>query len=234
MPKPLSPRPSLLLLPGALRDRRPGAWAAKGRRLRGQVCTIVADLRAMRSVPDWARRLLTRLPARFAVAGHSLGGLLAHERLGQVPDRVDRLALIAGNAEAGNRRGGRGQQTLSRLWRAERPAAVARCVKPACFHHRAQRSRHVSLVGARARHTPTGAAKALFRWAAERPEGLSDLALHHAPRLIDSGANGRLCPPALQRRLQTMRPDASRAELPRGGHRVPLETPAPPRPGDFA
>jgi len=41
-----------------------------------------------------ARRVLAEAPPRFALAGHSMGGYIAFEIMGQAPERVARLALI--------------------------------------------------------------------------------------------------------------------------------------------
>ena len=136
----MNQRQSLVLIHGTLCDRH--LFDRQVRRLRASVQITVADLHHLRAAPDWARSLLDRLPPRFSVAGFSLGGLLALELLRQAPERVERLALITSNAEGGTRRGQRRQQALSRLWRTEGPAAVARRVKPAYLDHHTQRRRH--------------------------------------------------------------------------------------------
>jgi pimeloyl-ACP methyl ester carboxylesterase len=41
-----------------------------------------------------ARRILAEAPARFALAGHSMGGYIAFEIMRQAPERVAKLALI--------------------------------------------------------------------------------------------------------------------------------------------
>ena len=80
-----------------------------------------------------AERILDRAPARFALAGHSMGGRVALEVLARVPDRVTRLALLdtgfesLASGEAGEReRAGRlrllglartqGMQSMAEDW----------------------------------------------------------------------------------------------------------------------
>lgn len=46
-------------------------------------------------VEDMAARLLTRLPPKFALAGHCLGGAVAMEMLRLAPERVTRIAVIS-------------------------------------------------------------------------------------------------------------------------------------------
>ena len=50
-----------------------------------------------RSLDDCVDRLLEQLPARFALAGHSLGAVVALALTRRAPDRVSRLALLAAN-----------------------------------------------------------------------------------------------------------------------------------------
>lgn len=52
------------------------------------------------NMPDLARLLLQGAPQRFALAGLSMGGILAMEVLAQAPDRVERLALLDTNPRA--------------------------------------------------------------------------------------------------------------------------------------
>ena len=47
-----------------------------------------------------AERVLASAPARFALAGHSMGGRVALEVLRRAPDRVERLALLDTGYEA--------------------------------------------------------------------------------------------------------------------------------------
>lgn len=59
-----------------------------------------------------ARRILAAAPDRFAIAGLSMGGILAFEIWRQAPERVTHLALLdtSPHAETAGRRAGRMQQ----------------------------------------------------------------------------------------------------------------------------
>lgn len=213
--------PTLLLLPGTLCDAR--VFRHQQRALRGLARVEVADLHRLDDPVAWASRLLRMLPPRFSVAGFSLGGLLAQELLRQAPQRIERLALIASNARAGSPRGARRSAHLWRLWRAGGAQAVAGEVVPQYFPQRPRRRRLAPLVIDMARRTPAAAARAQFRWAAMRPEGLSALAAFEGPLCLVSGLRDRLCPPAWQREVLRARPQARWTALPRVGHFVPLE-----------
>jgi len=217
-------RPVLVLIPGTLCDGR--LFDRQARRLRSQAQVVRVDWQHLRQVGDPMAALLRRLPQRFSLAGFSLGGLWAVQLMARAPDRVERLALIASNAEPSSRRVARRSARLWRLWQAQGPAAVARACKPAYFHHHRRRQQHGSLVKEMALATPSRVAKAQFDWAGHRPDGLQVLARTAAPTWLISGAHDRLCPRPLQQRILAAAPTVQWTELPRCGHFLPLEAPA--------
>ena len=62
-------------------------------------CTI-GDTLSDPTLPKMAQRILAQAPPRFALAGVSMGGMVALELLKLAPDRVTRLALVDTNARA--------------------------------------------------------------------------------------------------------------------------------------
>lgn len=216
--------PCLLLLAGTLCDRR--VFARQQRALRGVARVVVVDYAELGAPQQWVDTLLRWLPARFSVAGFSLGGICALELLRRAPQRVDRIAMIASNAQPASALGRRKSAWLRKMWRDRGPGEVARQIKPAYFHHASVRRRHAALVHAMALRTPRRAALAQFAWAAERPEGFAALADFRGPLLLVSGAADRLCPPSWQCAMQRAQPAARWTELPRVGHFLPLEAAA--------
>jgi len=160
------------------------------------------------------------------VAGFSLGGLWALELLRLAPERIEGLALIASNAEAGSAHARRRSKALWRLGQHRGIKPLVRQLKPAYFHHPRLRRRHAALVADMARRTPPTTLRAQLEWAAVRREALAVLQ-HSSQRLmVVSGAQDGLCPPRMQRRIVAARPDAEWFELPQCGHFIPLERPA--------
>ncbi|KWR91176.1 alpha/beta hydrolase [Cupriavidus sp. IDO] len=87
------PRPVLMLLPGLLCDQ--AAWAGPGWRLTTLADCRIASWGMLDSIEAMASHLLASVPeARFALAGHSMGGRVALEVVRQAPQRVERLALL--------------------------------------------------------------------------------------------------------------------------------------------
>lgn len=88
----------LVLLPGTLCDER--LWTSV-LSLMPDVSEVITPRYAGGNTMTEAVAALRRvLPARFALAGFSLGGLAALELVRQAPETVDRLALICSHAQA--------------------------------------------------------------------------------------------------------------------------------------
>lgn len=82
----------LYLIPGLLCDR--SIWTQQAEALTPIAELSVPDLRGIDRIPTMAQRVLDRAPAKFSLAGHSLGGRIALEIVRQAPERVERLALL--------------------------------------------------------------------------------------------------------------------------------------------
>ncbi|MBI3503944.1 MAG: alpha/beta fold hydrolase [Proteobacteria bacterium] len=88
----------LVLLPGLICDRE--LWMAQIEGLSDIADIEVADLTQSDNFAGMAESVLARAPARFALAGLSMGGYLAFEILRRAHSRVTRLALIDTSARA--------------------------------------------------------------------------------------------------------------------------------------
>ena len=121
--------PTLVLIPGTLCDAR--VFKRQKQALRGVANVLILDYYGLRNLGQWATQLLKNLPARFSVAGFSLGGLWALELLRLAPERVQRIAMIASNAQAASPGGQRKSAWLWKMWRDRGPGEVAKNVKPA-------------------------------------------------------------------------------------------------------
>src|SRR5690349_7375617 len=86
----------LILLPGSLCDHR--LWQHQQAELASDSAIVVGDLTFDDSVAGLARRVLATAPPHFALAGLSLGGIVALEIIRQAPERVQKLALLATSA----------------------------------------------------------------------------------------------------------------------------------------
>jgi pimeloyl-ACP methyl ester carboxylesterase len=88
----------LVLLPGMMCDAR--MFFPQIAALSGQRAIMAAPMVGADTMAALADQVLAVAPKRFALAGLSMGGILAMEVLRQAPDRVARLALLDTNPRA--------------------------------------------------------------------------------------------------------------------------------------
>jgi pimeloyl-ACP methyl ester carboxylesterase len=83
---------ALILVPGLLCDEK--VWQPQIEALAGIVPIRVADHGMLDSLGAMAQAIIEQAPARFALAGHSMGGRVALEVWRRVPDRITGIALL--------------------------------------------------------------------------------------------------------------------------------------------
>jgi pimeloyl-ACP methyl ester carboxylesterase len=86
---------ALVLLPGTLCDER--LWEHQLEHLTDVSDPSVSMLTEEETIEGMAESVLKDAPERFALAGLSLGGIVAMEVIRQAPERVTRLALLDSN-----------------------------------------------------------------------------------------------------------------------------------------
>lgn len=85
----------LVLLPGMMCDQR--LFTPQIEVFEDDYQIIIPNLSGANSMPKMAKQVLSLLPESFALAGLSMGGILAMEILRQAPHKVERLALLDTN-----------------------------------------------------------------------------------------------------------------------------------------
>ncbi|EBA13485.1 alpha/beta fold hydrolase [Roseobacter sp. CCS2] len=88
----------LLLLPGMMCDAR--LYGPQIEAFSHERPIVTAPLNDHATVEALARDILDTAPQQFALAGLSMGGIVAMEVIRQAPDRVTRLALLDTNPKA--------------------------------------------------------------------------------------------------------------------------------------
>ena len=218
-------RENLVLVPGMLADET--VWDATASELLDVAAPQFARIDLDQSVSELATSILAVAPARFALAGHSLGAIVALEIIRRAPQRVTRLALI--NATG---RGPAPEQlaawatTVARLEAGEFSAVAAELARRTLP---AGRRDDAALIRANERMALTVAADGLrrqLRAQQGRTSYLDDLAAIAVPVLIVSGALDDVCPPERQHEILARCPQAHLVTLDDAGHMVPLEQPA--------
>ena len=85
----------LVLLPGMMCDAR--LFGPQIAELSADMAVMVAPVTQGERIEEIASGLLDLLPKRFALAGLSMGGIVAMELLRRAPDRISRIALMDTN-----------------------------------------------------------------------------------------------------------------------------------------
>lgn len=217
----------LALLPGTLCDGR--VYGPLLERLAPDharpVLTPVTD--GAETAADAAALLLRGLPPRFALAGFSLGGIVALEMIAQAPERVTRLALIDTTA--------RPDPPANR---AIRRNAVARAAAMgldryvgdklwSLYAADAGRTRAdlKALVEAMAADAGIDRFRRQSEIAINRTDSRPRLARIDAPALVLCGAHDKLCPPEVHLEMAALIPGATLVVVSDAGHFAIIEQP---------
>jgi pimeloyl-ACP methyl ester carboxylesterase len=195
--------------------------------LPGWRSVIAAEL-TERSLAGQVTRLLDELPPRFALAGLSLGGIVAMAVVRTAPERVSSLMLLSTNPHAPT-----DQQRES--WRASRAGLqagrTARDLQtdwlPLLLSEEAQRDQSlVELTLAMGDEVGTANLDAQLGLQGTRIDERSALPHIRCPTLIVSARQDALCSVAKHTELNQLIPDSSLTILENCGHLSPLEQPA--------
>lgn len=221
----------LLLLPGLNCDA--AVWDGVAARVGGAHCRVPRPYAGHATLPAMARQVLDEAPARFALAGHSMGARVALEVLRLAPERVTHLALLAtgcralaegpaGDDERGRRaawlalaRTG-GMEAMARDWVRGMVAPARLASEPALVE---------AIVAMVARHTPEQCAAQVAALLA-RPDARPLLRRSAVPTLVGCGAHDRWAPVAQHEEIAALVPGSRRVVWPDCGHMAPMEHPA--------
>ena len=217
-----SPEP-LVLLPGMLGTE--ALWDEVAPVLRELVPLRFGRIDLEDSIEEVADSVLASVPGRFALAGHSLGGIVALAVVRRAPERVTRLALLNSSAHPP------GDEQRANWAELERRAREGSFAELAAAFARDTISESPDDDGLRTKVEAMALAsgpRALLNQLdiqRSRPDARPDLAAIACPALVLSGADDAVSPPALQEELAAAIPGA-RLELLSGvGHYSPLQAP---------
>lgn len=219
--------PPLVLLPGMMCDAR--VWRAQCDALAGDCDPIVvADLTQSDSIEGLARDALQQAPPCFALAGLSLGGIVAFECWRRAPERITHLALIDTNpfAEKSERQALRGGE-VERARQGELRAMMVDGFKPAYLGSRARSDEALQRtildmamdLGAAVFERQSLALR-------DRPDSADTLPTIDSPTAVVCGEEDVLCPVRYHEHMAGRIPDAELAVLEGCGHLAPMEAPA--------
>lgn len=202
-------------------------WASQVKALSPYCSVFHGDITADSNIQSIASRVLDRAPQQFALAGLSMGGIVAMEMWRQAPHRIERMALLDTNfhADTDEKRTMRNRQmnevrqgALGSILRDElKPNYLARC-------HR----NNTALLGD-VLYMGMGLGDQVFlrqsRALRDRPDSAETLSTINCPTLVLCGEEDDLCPPALHREMASMISSSRLSIIPDCGHLSTMEQP---------
>ncbi|WP_425230476.1 alpha/beta fold hydrolase [Sphingomonas sp.] len=187
-------------------------------------CTVGDTLRDD-TLPAMAARVLAAAPPRFALAGVSMGGMVAMEMLAQAPDRIERLALFDTNARADTpEETAQRRATNAALLAAPDPAVLARAGR-AYLIHPIHDPVVDDLLDRMGRQVGIEAYVRQNEAVIARPDSRPRLPAITVPTLVAAGAQDLMTPPAMTQEIAALIPGAMLRFVPDCGHLPPLEKP---------
>ncbi|WP_428673760.1 alpha/beta fold hydrolase [Roseibium sp.] len=215
--------PQFVLIPGLLNDA--DLWRDQVSGLAGVARPLVADITRGNTLAELAETVLAASDDRFALAGFSLGGLVAQEIMRRAPERVTHLALLDTTMLP---------DTPERV--AERRRLLAMAQKPGRFHGFGNKlaasylapenqANREMIARVRAMTERLGPEVFIRQNRIERPDSRSSLPRITCPTLVLCGRHDVLTPPALHEEMAELIPGAERVILDHSGHLTPIEQP---------
>lgn len=215
---------TLVLIPGLMCDAE--LWAHQTRHLSDIADCRIAETSAADNMDDLAANILATAPPRFALAGLSMGGYIAHAVMALAPERVEKLALIGTNARADTPAQVGRRRELMALAEQGRfteimPLLMPALVHPSCLHDDDLVSRVATMA------MRVGAAAFLRQSQAiiGRPDRRPVLGAYGLPTLLICGREDALTPVELHEEMAAAIPGSELAVIEECGHLSTLEQP---------
>ena len=178
------------------------------------------------SVAELARQILATAPPRFALAGLSMGGIVAMDLVRQAPERVAGLALLDTNplAEA-EKVAARRTGQLARVAAGELKAVMREDMKPHYLTSGPRRNQILDLCLEMALALGPEVFARQSHALRTRPDQTETLRAFRAPAVILCGEDDALCPRSRHELMAELMPQADFHVIPGAGHLPTLEQP---------
>ena len=213
----------LILIPGMMCDAR--MWGGLPAALPPQSVTHFLPTGA-ETMADLAQAFLQKAPPRFALAGLSMGGILAMEVLAQAPERVERLALLDTNplAERPEVQARRAPQ-IARALTGDLAGVMRDEMTPNYLAKGPGKTQLLDLCLDMALTLGPQVFATQSRALRDRADRQATLAAFKGPALVLMGAEDRLCPRDRHDLMHRLMPQSRLVVIDGAGHLPPLERP---------
>jgi pimeloyl-ACP methyl ester carboxylesterase len=212
----------LVLLPGSLCDER--LFAHQTTHLADVASVEVGDVTTADTVSGMAAAVLDSAPPRFALAGLSLGGIVAMEIIRIAPQRVSRLALLDTSHNLPTPSQVATWELFEDLTRSGRFEEVTRrYLLDSLLHHQTPEAKALVLDMA----VSVGPESFLSQNAAmpTRPDNRSVLPKITVPTMVLCGSEERVCAVSVHEEIAASIPGARLVVVPGAGHLSTIDQP---------
>ena len=217
----------LLLVPGSLCTDM--LFQAQISAFKSDREVLVGDFSNCDSIQTMATKVLSEAPAEFALAGLSMGGIVAFEMFRQAPERIERIALLGTNprGELPEHVRVRQQQinNVAQGGAESLKALVSQQLMPKYVFDSEQRLKLEPLVTEMALEVGTDEFINQWRALASRTDSWSTLKDIHCPALILCGVHDAQCNEKLHRDMALEIKHAKLEIIEEAGHLSTLDAP---------
>jgi pimeloyl-ACP methyl ester carboxylesterase len=212
----------LVLIPGMMCDARMWGGIPAALHPRPVAHALPTGAETMQAL---AQAIIADAPPRFALAGLSMGGIVAMEVLRQAPERVERLALLDTNAlaespQARARRAGQIKRALG----GDLDGVMRDEMKPNYLADPSDTA-PLDLCMDMARSLGPEVFRRQSVALRDRPDQTATLAAFRGPALVLMGEHDRPCPRDRHELIHDLMPQSRLVVIPGAGHLPPLERP---------
>lgn len=214
----------LVLLPGMMCDSR--LFAPQIEALSPDMTLTVAPVTGGDRVEEIASKLLDGLPRKFAIAGLSMGGIVAMEILRRAPERVTRIALMDTNSLAETPQSAADYEPfIAKLKAGLLDQAVSNLMRPEYLAPGPQRTAVLHTFAKMAENIGCAAITQQARALQRRRDYQATLRKCTVPALVLCGVHDRLTPVKRHEFMAGLIPYAELALIEDAGHLPTLEAP---------
>ena len=214
----------IVLLPGHMCDQRV---------FHDQVAGVFKDLEVsipvitdLDCITEIARKTLATCPTNFALAGHSMGGIVAMEMYRLAPERVSRLALIATNHRSENPAIAQIRQArIDSVKMGKLKEVIRDEMKPAYLYDSPFKALYLKFIMVMALDLGPEVFMKQSRALINRPDQTFTLSEIDIPVALIFGEEDQLCPPEYHYAMQELIPHAELFGIRESGHMVMIEQP---------
>lgn len=220
----MTDRIPLVLVPGLLCDA--ALWTPQTRWLADIADIAIGDTLRDDSLAGMAKRILSAVPGRFALAGLSMGGYVCMEIMRQAPDRVMRLALLDTGSRADSPEQTKRRRGLLQLAELGKFKGVTPRLLPLLIHpdRQSDEALTATIMGMSARVGQDG----FFRQQRAimgRPDSRGDFKSYDLPVMVVCGREDALTPLGLHEEMAGLIVGARLCVIEECGHLSTLERP---------